>query len=246
MLNRIGASIFLIIVGTTSIFFFIGAVLIRVITYPFDRRLKILHRYTCFWGAFYTWIVPMWRIKVLNRKKIRRNSTYVVVSNHQSQLDILVAFNLFFHYKWVSKAEIFKMPLIGWNMSLNRYIKLKRGDRESIKQMLEDCEKTIAEGSSVYFFPEGTRSMDGIIKPFKPGAFMLAKKMKVPILPIVISGTVKALPKYSMNFHGTQKILIKILDDVPYERFEHLSLEETSELLRNIINNDLQELNKYT
>ena len=246
MLNRIGASIFLIIVGTTSIFFFIGAVLIRVITYPFDRRLKILHQYTCFWGAFYTWIVPMWRIKVLDRKKIKRNATYVVVSNHQSQLDILVAFNLFFHYKWVSKVEIFKVPVIGWNMSLNRYIKLKRGDSESIKQMLEDCEKTLKEGSSVYFFPEGTRSMDGIIKPFKPGAFMLAKKMKLPILPIVISGTVKALPKYSMNFHGTQKILIKVLDEVPYDKFKDLSVEETSEMLRDIINCDLQELNKYT
>jgi len=100
----------------------------------------------------------------------------MIVSNHQSQLDTLVAFGLFFPFKWISKAEVFRLPFIGWNMTLNRYIKLKRGDRKSIQKMMTECEKMISKGNSLYFFPEGTRSKTGIIKPFKPGAFILAKR----------------------------------------------------------------------
>jgi len=104
---------------------------------------------------------------VEGREKIRRDATYVIVSNHQSQLDILVLFRLYVHFKWVSKSEIFKIPLIGWNMVMNRYIKLRRGDKESIAQMMADSEERLAEGSSIFIFPEGSRSPDGRLKPFK-------------------------------------------------------------------------------
>ncbi|MBN1497208.1 MAG: 1-acyl-sn-glycerol-3-phosphate acyltransferase [Spirochaetes bacterium] len=246
MFNRMVSWLFFFIVAVTSIPFYIIAVLIRVITYPFDRRLRLLHLFTCFWASLYTWIMPPWRIRIEGRKNVRKNATYMVVSNHQSQLDILVAFRLFFHYKWVSKIEIFKVPLIGWNMVLNRYIKLKRGDKESIEQMLRDCEERLAEGSSVFFFPEGTRSPDGAVKKFKIGAFQLAKKMKIPILPIVISGTNKALPKYSVNFHGIQRIYIKIFPEIPYAMFEKLSVEDTADMVRNFIIEKLKIMDRYT
>ncbi len=159
----------------------------------------------------------------------------MVVSNHQSQLDILVAFRLFFPFKWVSKAEVFKIPFIGWNMILNRYIKLKRGDKESVTQMMIDCEKTISRGSSIYFFPEGTRSYNGMVKEFKTGAFILAHKMKIPVLPVVINGSKNALPKHSLNFHGKHRIGIEVLDEFPYEAFKQLSVEETARKVREMI-----------
>jgi 1-acyl-sn-glycerol-3-phosphate acyltransferase len=246
MFNRLVAYLFLFIVGTTSIPCYLIALLIRLVTYPFDRRLRLLHLFTCFWGSFYTWIMPPWRIRIEGRENVRRNATYMVVSNHQSQLDILVAFRLFFHYKWVSKIEMFKVPFIGWNMTLNRYVRLKRGDRESIEQMMADCEERLDEGSSVFFFPEGTRSPDGAVKDFKLGAFQLAKKKKVPLLPIVISGTNKALPKYNMNFNGIQKIFLKIFPEIPYKDFENLSAEETAALVRNFIIKNLAVMDKYT
>jgi 1-acyl-sn-glycerol-3-phosphate acyltransferase len=246
MINRIFACLFLFFVGSTSIPFYLGAVLIRLVTFPFDRRLRLLHLYTCFWGSLYTYIMPPWQISAQGREKVRKNATYMVVMNHQSQLDILVAFRLYFHYKWVSKVEIFKVPLIGWNMTLNRYVRLVRGDKESIAAMMRDAEERLAEGSSVFFFPEGTRSADGVIKAFKPGAFILAHKMKVPILPIAIRGTNKALPKYSMNVHEKQKIIIRIMDEIPYERFASLSVEETSEMVRQLIIKEVDELNKIT
>jgi len=138
------------------------------------------------------------------------------------------------------------VPLIGWNMRLNRYVKLKRGDKESIDHMMKDCEERLSEGSSVFFFPEGTRSADGVIKSFKMGAFLLAHKMKVPLLPIVVSGTNKALPKYSMNFHGKQKILIKVFDEIPYDSFKDMSVEDTAEMVRQFMIKNLAEMDRYT
>ena len=246
MFNRLVSYIFLVFIALTSILFFCIALLLRVVTYPFDRRLRLLHLFTCFWGSFYTWTMPAWRIRVEGRENVRKDATYMIASNHQSQLDILVAFRLFFHYKWVSKTEIFSVPLIGWNMTLNRYVKLKRGDKESIAQMLRDCEMHLDEGSSIFMFPEGTRSPDGKVKDFKLGAFEMALKKKVPILPIVISGTNKALPKYSMNFTGVQKIYIKIFEEIPYAAFENLSAEDTAQMVRQFIIEKLKVMNEYT
>ena len=246
MFNRLVSYIFLVFIALTSILFFCIALFLRVVTYPFDRRLRLLHLFTCFWGSFYTWTMPAWRIRVEGRENVRKDATYMIASNHQSQLDILVAFRLFFHYKWVSKTEIFRVPLIGWNMTLNRYVKLKRGDKESIAQMLKECERHLDEGSSIFMFPEGTRSPDGKVKDFKLGAFEMALKKKVPILPIVISGTNKALPKYSMNFTGVQKIYIKIFKEIPYSVFENLSAEDTAKMVRQFIIEKLKVMNEYT
>ncbi len=226
MINRFISAAFLLFMALSSILFFQIAVVIRVLTGFFDRRLVLLHYFTSFWAAVYLWVMPAWSVSVRDRQNIRKGVTYMVVSNHQSQLDILLAFRLFFPFKWVSKAEVFSLPFIGWNMVLNQYIKLKRGDKESIRIMLDQCEKALSRGSSVYFFPEGTRSATGILKPFKPGAFLLAKKMNVPILPIVINGSKNALPKHSLNFHGKHPMRIRVLPEIPPESFAHLSVEE--------------------
>ena len=155
----------------SSILLYPVALLVWAVTLPFDRRRVVLHRFTCFWASLYTWLNPAWRVRVTGRDKIRRGVTYVMVANHQSLLDILVLFRLFVHFKWVSKIENFRVPFIGWNMSLNRYIKLRRGSRDSVASMMQACGRTLAEGSSVMIFPEGTRSRDGRLQAFKPGAF---------------------------------------------------------------------------
>lgn len=201
----------------------------------FDRRLVVLHMFTSFWACLYLWAMPAWSVRAAGRDKIRPQTSYIVVSNHQSQLDILVAFRLFFPFKWVSKAEVFRLPFIGWNMVLNGYIRLKRGDKESIRQMMRACQRALAKGCSVFFFPEGTRSRTGQLKPFKPGAFILAQQMQRPILAVAINGTRHALPKYSLNFHGRHSIRVEVLEEIPYEAFAHLSVEETADMVRQII-----------
>lgn len=235
MINRTVSALYIAFIALTSILFFGFACIIWVLTKPFDKRLTRLHQFTSFWATLYLWTMPAWSVKAAGRQKINKHTTYMVVSNHQSQLDILVAFSLFFHFKWVSKAEVFKLPLIGWNMVLNEYIKIRRGDRQSVENMMQQCEASIADGNSVFFFPEGTRSRDGRLKAFKSGAFILARKMKIPILPIAINGSKNALPKHSINFHGRHRMRIQVLDEIPYARFEHLSVEETAELARKCI-----------
>ena len=232
MLGRIYSILLLLTIALTFPGFYVMALTIWLLTVWWDKKLRILQQFTCFWGSFYTWIMPLWRIRIDGRNRIRSGATYVVVSNHQSQLDILVNFRLFFHYKIVSKAEMFRIPFMGWNMSLNRYIMLKRGDKNSVNDMMKRCEETLAEGNSVLLYPEGTRSKDGKIQKFKAGAFTLAKKMQVPILPIIITGTNEALPKYSMNTSKICHIRQRVLDEIPYDRFAHLSVEEIAELVR--------------
>jgi 1-acyl-sn-glycerol-3-phosphate acyltransferase len=211
---------------SSSFALFPVAAAIWAVTLPFDRRLRLLHLFTCFWGSLYTWANPAWPVRISGREKIRRDEAYVMVANHQSLLDILVLFRLFVHFKWVSKIENFRIPLIGWNMRLNRYIELRRGDRASVMQMLTQCRETLAGGSSVMIFPEGTRSSDGRLRAFKSGAFLLAKTTGRPILPIVVEGTSSALPKRGFVLQGRHRIRITILDEIPPESFASESPED--------------------
>ena len=100
-------------------------------------------------------------------------------------LDILVVYGLFRPFKWVSKAELFRVPVVGWNMWLNDYVPVLRGDRESIREMMDRCRAHLARGAPVMIFPEGTRSRDGRLGSFKDGAFRLAIEAGCPVIPIV-------------------------------------------------------------
>jgi len=201
----------------------------------FDRRLVILHHFTCFWASLYLWVFPAWSVSIEGREKIDRDKTYIMVSNHQSLVDILVVFSLFTHFKWVSKTEVFKIPLIGWNMVLNRYVKLIRGEQESIIKMYEACDIHLQQGSSIYMFPEGTRSPTGQIREFKEGAFVLAKKHQLPILTIAINGSKDALPKHSLNFHGKHHMILTVLGEIPYKDFAETPVKELAYQVRDKI-----------
>ena len=232
---RFVAILYITFIFVTSFFFFPFAVLLRLVTAPFDRRLTLLHKFTCFWASLYIWVFPPWSVTVHGREKIDPNKTYVIVSNHQSMVDILAAFTLFTHFKWVSKAELFHIPLIGWNMYLNRYVRLERGRSRSIRKMYAACEHHLKQGSSVFLFPEGTRSSTGKMRAFKEGAFVLAKRLHVPILPLVINGSKNALPKNSLNFHGKTNVHVQVLDEVPPEHFEDLATSELTTYVRELI-----------
>jgi len=181
-------------IATTCVLLFNGALTIWLLTFWWDKRRFWLHRYSCAWGYHYAWLWPNCRIRWEGRENLT-DDPVVYVSNHQSLADILVLFGTFHHFKWVSKASIFKVPFIGWNMVLNRYVRLRRGDRSSIADMMKACEGHLAEGSAVFLFPEGTRSKDGNLRDFKHGAFTLAARADKPVVPIVLDGTGTILPK---------------------------------------------------
>lgn len=239
------AILFWIFFISSSALCFCIALLIWLLTSWWDRRLVVLHQFTSFWAHMYIWVMPAWSVRISGREKLV-DQPMVMVSNHQSLLDILVAFGIFFPFKWVSKAEIFKAPFIGWNMRLNRYIQIVRGDKESGRKMLADCEQALQQGSAVYLFPEGTRSQTGLLRDFKPGAFILAHQAKVPIQPLVINGTKNALPKHSIGFHGHHPIDLRILEPIPYQAFAELSVEETAQMVRELILEHVKEHQQQT
>ena len=225
MVRSTFSAVFWIFLTISSLLLFPVALLVWASTVLFDRRRVILHHLTCFWASLYTWLNPAWRVRLEGREKIASRTAYVMVVNHQSLLDILVLFRLFVHFKWVSKAENFRIPVIGWNMSLNQYIKLRRGNRGSAGRMLSACERAIAAGSSVMMFPEGTRSLDGRLREFKTGAFTLAQRCRSPLLPIVVTGTARALPKRGLVLQGRHAIRVRVLDPIPYASFAAMPAE---------------------
>lgn len=109
--------------------------------------------------------------------------------------------------------------------------------------MMADCEKNLAQSNSVFIYPEGTRSPNGKIKDFKPGAFILAHKAQVPILPIVLTNTSQALPKWKMTTSGIHRIKVRVLEEIPYEQFASLSVQETTDLVHRIMIKELAKLN---
>ena len=231
-------------------FFVIGVPLIIIAfiiwftTYIFDKRLYILHLYTQYWTLFVMIVIPGWKIRIKGRDKINNSQALVFVSNHQSDFDIFVMSKLFAHFKWVSKAEVFKIPIVGWNMKMNKYVELKRGDRRSIIQMIKDSVKTIKNGSSVFIFPEGTRSKTGTLRPFSSGAFAIAQRANVGIHPIAVSGTKDIMVKGSWMLNFTANVTITVLDPIPNETIKDMDTSEIAKMVRLQIANHVKEHQK--
>lgn len=209
---------------------FWAALVIWLVTLPFDPLRRCVHQFSCFWGYHYIQLCPFWSSKIEGRENIPKGAA-MLVANHQSLGDILLLYGLKRHFKFVSKSSIFKVPIVGWNMRLNRYISLVRGDRRSILKMFQECREHLEEGSSILMFPEGTRSSDGNIRPFKPGSFTLAKKAMVPIVPIVLDGTHDALPKSGYVLNTGQHLMVRVLPPIAPEDFPD-SVEELIEKVR--------------
>ena len=192
---RVLSALFWTVIVLTCPVFFAGALLVWAVTAPFDRRKVALHLYSSAWAVCYVRLNPLWRLRTTGRGLLPWRGPAMLVANHASLIDILVLFDLFRPFKWVSKAEIFRVPVIGWNMRLNGYVPLVRGSGESVRRMLARCGELLDAGSPVLIFPEGRRTDDGTLQPFKDGAFDLAVRHGVPVFPIAVHGTRHALPK---------------------------------------------------
>lgn len=241
MLRIIQSLLFWGFLTVTSFALFPFAVLIWLVTLPFDPRRRLLHLFTCFWASLYTWANPAWPVSIVHRERLVADTTCVYVANHLSLVDILVMFRLFTHFKWVSKLENFRVPVIGWNMRMNGYVPLRRGDRASVVRMMEQCDAALAAGNPIMMFPEGTRSTTGEMRPFKPGAFELAIRNRVPIQPLVIRGTSDALPKRGFVLQGRHPISITVLDPIPPSEFAGNDVLALSERVRDLMASEIRQ-----
>ncbi len=201
------------------IFFFPLTFLIWLLVLPFDREREIIHWILNWQSRILVCLLPIWKISVEGREKGLKVNTCVIISNHQSILDILLINCLRYRLKWISKIENMKVPLLGWYLRMADYIIINRGNKESKEEMMEKSYQCLKGGTSIMMFPEGTRSVDGEMGFFKRGAFQLAINAHVPILPVVLDGSGGVLPKHGLIFTTGHKIMIKVLDPVMPESF---------------------------
>jgi len=157
---------------------------------------------------------PYWKMSISGLENIDRKKTYVIVANHQSLADIIVLYQIKTQFKWVAKESLFKLPFVGWCLSLTKHIKLERGDFSSIKKIYHEAAQWLRADMSVLFFPEGTRSETNEMNEFQNGAFKLAIKEKKPVLPIRLTGTRDAIPKGGWQFSTKIYCTLKVLPPV--------------------------------
>lgn len=120
----------------------------------------------------------------------------VFACNHESALDIWVAFKVLpRNFRFVAKQELFRLPVFGWYMRLGGHIAVDRGNHARAVESLRNAGEAIRGGTSLVVFPEGTRSKDGRILPFKKGPFVVAMEAGVPVVPVAISGSGRVTPK---------------------------------------------------
>ena len=165
----------------------------------------------------------------------------ILMPNHQSNFDIPVLLGcLPVQFRWLAKAELFKIPIFGRGMRGCGYISIDRSNRKSAFQSLAEAATKIRNGVSVLIFPEGTRSWDGKIQPFKKGGFVLSVDAGVPIVPIVIFNTWSIMPKGRLRIR-TQSVRMDILAPIPTSGYTRETKDDLMDSVRNTIRNAFKE-----
>src|SRR4030043_1326985 len=192
-----------VILGTVAVFF-----------PPSDSSANPPHLSARLWGKIQLATTGT-TVKVQGLENIDSIKSYLLVANHQSNFDIFVLrVYLPIQFRWIAKAELFRAPFMGWAMSRIGYIAIEReSPKKAYRSMLQAAEK-VKKGFSVLIFPEGTRSPDGNLQPFKKGLFLIALKSRAPILPITICGTAKIMPKGAWRVYPGR---VQIIIDTPPE-----------------------------
>ncbi len=162
----------------------------------FDPHGKHVYSVTRFWS----WMLLAMggiRVKVGGLARLDASRQYLFMANHQSNVDIpiLVKSLPAFQLRWIAKRELLWVPFFGWAMWAGKHITVDRADTAGARKSLLKARERIANGISVVVFPEGTRSSDGRLRPFKRGGFLLAAQARVPIVPVTIRGSGKILCK---------------------------------------------------
>jgi len=212
---------------TVTLFFVM--LFFTVVLYPFDKKRKVAHAQCYWWADAVTFFNPYWNVTVSGLENIDHDKTYVIVANHRSLADIAVIYKTRMQFKWVAKESLFRVPFVGWNMSLAKHIKLERGSFSSVKKVYREAAGWLRGGMSVLFFPEGTRSETDDMKEFQNGAFKLAIKEKMPILPIRIEGTGAAIPKGSWIFKSmvpARLVVLPAVDTSMYNGADFIRLRD--------------------
>lgn len=160
---------------------------------------------THFWGYYpaHIWskmvcAIMLVRVRVVGRENIDPDTSYIFVANHQGAFDIWTIYGFLNHnFKWLMKKSLEKIFLVGYACKRSGHVMVDDSSRRGIQETIQNSESILKGGMSLVIFPEGSRSWDGKMGPFKRGAFMLASEFRLPVVPMTIDGSFKAMPRFT-------------------------------------------------
>jgi len=189
---------------------------VALIISAFDRQGTAIHGIARLWARIHLWICGI-RVVIEGTERIQ-NPPYILMCNHQSALDIFsLLSSLPLSFKWIAKRELFFIPFFGWAIKRAGYISLDRKNPREALKAIEEAARKIREGLNIIIFPEGTRSRDGKLLPFKKGGFSLAVRSGVPLVPVGIQGTHRLQPKGSFIPKNKGIVYIRIGEPIMIE-----------------------------
>lgn len=199
-------SAILVILGTSITAFISFFVVVSYRLFP--RGEYTTHRVSVLWAQIMLRLSSV-KVTVEGRENILKGRPQVFMANHQSGFDILIVLaNIETYFAWIAKKELFAIPVFGRALARTGSIPIDRKNFIRAMRSIDDAARRIREGKSVMTFPEGTRSMDDQVHPFKKGVFHLALKAGVPIVPVTIVGSGGIMPKKSLRVHPGHVTLV--------------------------------------
>ena len=207
-----------------------AAVIVAAFFKVTDRPGGIFDKVPRWWSRATLWAAGA-KVRLHGEENLGDGSPRIFVSNHVSWFDVPALAAVLPRYKFVAKAELFKVPVFGWGIRALGMVEIQRENRKAAFEAYETAAKKIREGNSVVVYPEGTRGFDYALRPFKKGPFVLAVAAGVPIVPVLLHGTIEALPRGSLRAHpGT--IDVHLLEPIPTAGYDYERRDELMQRVR--------------
>lgn len=219
--------------------FFCLILITFLLTLPFDKYRKAPNYVLSFLGLGLIKSSPQWKMHFEGLDKYDASRPTIFISNHQSFLDMALLYQLPWKMKWVSKRSLAFIPVMGWMVWLTGQLTINRKSKSALKK-LDNLVQPLKDGIPVMIFPEGTRSLDGDIKNFKNGAFLLAREHNFIIQPMVIDGGHLAMPSGSKVMNPRVNFRVRVLDPVDPGNFE--GMKELREYCRDVMVEQLEDM----
>ncbi len=233
-------------------FAFFGFIaILTIFLYPFafiasflpEVRRTVPHIIARLWAKIIIWVSGV-KVSIKGLENINIDYPYVYAMNHQSYFDIFAILSaLPIQFKWMAKKELFYIPFLGWAMKACGHISVDRQNPKGAYKALEKALELIKQDYSIIIFPEGTRSKDGHIGPFKTGGIVLALRSNRPVVPVTIIGTRYILPKGGRFIRPGH---VKIIIDKPIstEDYKETEKRKLANNVRSIIVKNYERFNR--
>ncbi|WP_338865911.1 lysophospholipid acyltransferase family protein [Myxococcus stipitatus] len=221
----------IVIAGVWTFVCFFLTILTMLLTFSASRGLWVVRE---LWSPVLVW-AGGGKLEVVGQENVDPNRPTIYVGNHQSTIDIPAHFMAVpVPFRYVAKEQLKWVPLIGWYLALGGHVFINRSNRTKAIASLDAAAKKIRGGTSIFLYPEGTRSEDGRVLPFKKGPFALALKARVPVVPVTIEGSGKLMPKDSWNI-TPGPIRVKIGKPIDTTQFDEDDREGLARAVRDVI-----------